>query len=77
VNPGAGSRRLTALLAILVLMGGFVYGFACSESRLGPYPQVRRLFDWSRSQPWLRSAFYFLRGRDIDAADRVRGSWQP
>jgi len=65
------------LLGVLALTGGFMYGFACSESRLGPYPQARRIFDWSRRQPWLRSTFYFISGRDIDSADRISGSWQP
>jgi hypothetical protein len=64
-------------VAVLVLIGGFLYGFACSESRLAPYPQLRSIIDWSRTRPWLRSAFYFLSGREVDRVDRIRGSWQP
>jgi hypothetical protein len=68
---------LWAAILILVGAGGFCYGFLSNESRLPPYPEARRVLEWSRNQIVLRRAYYFLRGRDLPESTEVSGSWHP
>lgn len=77
MNHGHGIAYYAVLLTILVvvLFGGFTYGFLSSESRIGPYPAAKRAFEWARHQPAVRRVYLFLSGRPTDATDLVKGSW--